>query len=63
MKKLNVAAIKLQTINDKDLLYIKIYDEVGKAEHINVGQKTWDKILKLIEGNKLTKEEKEKGGK
>lgn len=58
MKTLQVRAVKLKDINNKDLLYITI-NEGEKRVTINVGQKTFDKVQQLIQGDQTPKDNQE----
>lgn len=48
MEKITVTCVKLKDINDKDLLYIKLANG-DRYEAINVGQKTFDRVSKLLQ--------------
>lgn len=47
---MRVTTISLPDINDKEQLYIRIENELGTEKvNINVGQKTFDSVKKVIE--------------
>lgn len=47
---MKIKAVKLKDINEKDMYYITFENTKGNRENINVGEKTFNKIQNLING-------------
>lgn len=57
---MKVTTTKLKNIQDKDLYYVTISNELGtKRVNINVGQKTYDAVREIEEVSQKTIEQAE----
>lgn len=53
-KKLTVTIINHEDVKGKTQYYVKIENEELKDEHlINISQKTWDKIFRVMNGKEF----------
>ena len=55
---MKITVIKLKDINDKDMLYLRVETTKGTRHNVNIGEKTYAAIQKLIEEETENKHEK-----